>query len=298
MHFTKPALTTEDHYALLLQRGLIIEDKNFFLKTIDQIGYYRLSGYMYPFQSASGDHQFKANTYFDQILKTYLFDEQLRLIIFEEIGRIEVSFRSKISNIMALQYGVHWYLDPVFFNKLSFHNSVIEHVTNYCEETSEPFILNYKSKYTHPALPPSWMTFEILTFGSLVNIYLNLRDEIKAKDEISGYYNLPKPVFESWLKSLHYLRNCVAHHSRTWNKRIPLKPIIPMRRKFKMLQFTDEETNRRLYGILSCMLYLQAALSDPSLFKQKLKHLFEDFPDINLSYMGFPDSWKEEVLWQ
>ena len=161
MKFAKTTETPEKHLKLLKARGLIVEDTERFYKYLKNVGYYRLTGYMYPFQLAGGTHAFKESTSFDLILNHYLFDKKLRFIILEAIERIEISIRTNISNTMALKYGPHWYIDQDYFNKINLHSDIIEYVTAYCRDANESFIKNYISKYNDPVNPPSWMMIEI-----------------------------------------------------------------------------------------------------------------------------------------
>lgn len=120
MKFEKGVLTAEQHYDLLLDRGLIIPDKDRFIQYLKTIGYYRLTGYMYPFQLADGSHKFKNEITFDFILGHYLFDKKLRIILLDVIERIEVALRTRIGDLFALKHGPHWYLSDIHFNKKKF----------------------------------------------------------------------------------------------------------------------------------------------------------------------------------
>lgn len=44
-------------------------------------------------------HRYKPNTTFNQVMMLYRFDKKLRLLIFNEIEKIEVAVRSAIANI-------------------------------------------------------------------------------------------------------------------------------------------------------------------------------------------------------
>ena len=103
--FVKPAITSEGHYRLLIERGLFIQDKDRFLKYLQHISYYRMTGYMYPFQ-VDASHIFKEKISFELILEHYLFDKKLRLLMMDYIERIEVSLRTSFCNIMSLNYGL------------------------------------------------------------------------------------------------------------------------------------------------------------------------------------------------
>ncbi len=297
MKFTKPPQTPEDHLTLLKKRGLEFEDPERFYKYARTIGYYRLTGYMYPFQVSDGSHNFKAPTTFNFILDHYVFDKKLKLLLLHEIERIEISFRSIICNTYALKFGSHWYLESKHFNDSNRHDQLLKEIKDYCSETSDLFIKNYNSKYTDPQLPASWMVFEIFTFGQMASLFENLKDTDEKK-AIAEEFGTVVPLLESWLKSMNFIRNCCAHHARLWNKKIPLKPVIPVRRQKRFLNHVDDETNKRIYGIVSCMLFLNNKISPKSKFKERLKTLFNDYPKINKLYMGFHNDWEKEPLWQ
>jgi len=53
----KPWKSFEDQLILLQQRGLIVEDKVAALDYLERIGYYRLSGYWYPFRKMKSQPQ-------------------------------------------------------------------------------------------------------------------------------------------------------------------------------------------------------------------------------------------------
>lgn len=251
---------------------------------------------MYPFQ-IDEKHIFKKGVNFDTILNHYLFDKKLRLLLMDYIERIEVSFRANICNIMSLEFGPHWYLNSDLFYDENLHQELVKNIKEYCKGASETFIKSYNSKYDNPECPPSWMVLETLTFGSLASLFENLKDNDQKK-EIAQTYNVVVPLFQSWLKSINFIRNACAHHSRLWNRRIPLKPTIPRRKGNKFLIYIDDETDKSLYGILSCMLFVINSISPKSKFKERLKGLFSEYSEVNILYMGFHDKWKEEDIWK
>ncbi len=295
--FTKSPKTTAEHLELLIERGLQISNEDRLIKYLNHIGYYRLSGYMYPFQVSDGSHKFKDATSFDKVLNHYIFDKKLRLLLLDYIERIEVSFRANICNSFSLQFGSHWFLDSNLFNNSSYHTDLISKVRNYCSDASEIFIKSYNQKYDFPDCPPAWMVMETLTFGNLASMYENLKDNDQKKS-VAESYNTVVPLFESWLKSINFIRNSCAHHSRLWNRRIPLKPKIPTRKGKRFLEQIDENTDKNLFGILSCMLFILNSISPNSQFKNRLKALFEEFPDVNIRHMGFHENWEQEAIWE
>lgn len=103
MHFDKPSLKISEQRDLLLQRGLVVNDVQELEHYLKYIGYYRLSGYMRPFQDIK--HDFLGEVSFCEILNCYIFDRKLRVLTFDAIERIEISIRSLISNEMSEKGG-------------------------------------------------------------------------------------------------------------------------------------------------------------------------------------------------
>lgn len=64
------------------------------------IGYNRLSAYIYPFyKSPKRDLVLKEGTTFEQVLTLYRFDKKLRILLFNEIEKIEVPIRTVLANV-------------------------------------------------------------------------------------------------------------------------------------------------------------------------------------------------------
>ena len=98
--FQKPYTSAHDLVCLLQSRGLTVIDTAKAESYLEYIGYYRLSAYMYPLlQLPKEQHRYKPNTTFSQVMMLYRFDKKLRLLIFNEIEKIEVAVRSAIVNI-------------------------------------------------------------------------------------------------------------------------------------------------------------------------------------------------------
>lgn len=73
-------------------------------KMFDNISYYRLRAYTYPFQENGKDteHYFtRKDIHFKDIIDFYCFDRRLRSLIFNAIEKIEVAVRTKIVQVYA-----------------------------------------------------------------------------------------------------------------------------------------------------------------------------------------------------
>ena len=98
--FQKPYTNAHNLVCLLQSRGLTVADTVKAESYLEYIGYYRLSAYMYPLlQMPKEQHRYKPDATFSQVMMLYRFDKKLRLLIFNEIEKIEVAVRSTIVNI-------------------------------------------------------------------------------------------------------------------------------------------------------------------------------------------------------
>lgn len=74
---------------------MMIPDEKRAFHILFSISYYRLSAYWYTFYKLPhNDHQFKEGTNFELVYDTYKFDRKLRILLFDQIERIEIALRT------------------------------------------------------------------------------------------------------------------------------------------------------------------------------------------------------------
>jgi abortive infection bacteriophage resistance protein len=298
MQFPKLPLIISDQINLLKARGLNFPDEDRAKKYLSNISYYRLSAYSLPFQ-VHGDtnHTFIPNIEFDQILELYLFDRELRLIIFDAIERTEIALRTQIINQFCTAYGAHWFEDPIHFHNNYKYSKNLAKLDEEIDRSSEVFIKHYKNKYTNPARPPVWMCFEIASMGLLSKIYSDLKMS-QAKKNVAFHFKLGHPnVLESWMLSISYVRNICAHHSRIWNRVLTLKPMLPNITGNIWLVNRNIQGNK-LYAFLCILLYMRKVVNPNSSFAVKIKSLLHKYPNVDPTRMGFPIDWDNEPIWK
>lgn len=234
MKFTKPPKTYAEQIALMESRGLSVPDHDSAANYLRHISYYRLSAYAIPFQRVKDVFDQAAS--FDDLLSLYVFDRELRLLVFDAIERIEVAIRAQIIYQLCHKYGSHWHdnatiFQPPFVNRAGIQVDVFgqmqaELQKHYNARSPEVFIQHYRRTYTNPTTPPCWMSIELLTIGQLSTLYSGLRNN-NDKSDIADYFGLHRDVFQSWFHALAYVRNLCAHHSRLWNRDLSVRPNIP-----------------------------------------------------------------------
>lgn len=73
---------------------MIFGDEPKALHLLQNISYYRLSGYWYPLLADKQQHIFKPGSTFETAYNIYKFDSELRKLIIAEIEKIEVAVRT------------------------------------------------------------------------------------------------------------------------------------------------------------------------------------------------------------
>ena len=295
--YNKVCTLPHDLIPLLKQRGLIIPDEQRAINYFTNIGYFRLSAYFYPLlKEPKTDHLYKEDATFDMALDMYRFDRKLRILLFNEIEKIEIAIRSAMNNWISDGLGdVFWITDSKNFNNPSIFAKTTDIILLEIGKTKEEFIVHFQNKYSNP-YPPAWMITEIIPLGVLCNLCNNLANKTLLK-KIAHQFCLPLPVFSSWMVSLVNLRNMCGHHARLWNKE---NPLIPAPLKSSAFPWINSSTTnvKRIYYRICIIKYLLFTVSPNNTFTQKLKSLLAEYPTIDVKAMGFPDNWQNEPLWK
>lgn len=287
-------MTYDEQIDLLKKRGLAINNEIEAIHYLKHISYYRLSGYMIPFQQKKD--VFNENVTFEQVLDLYVFDRELKLLAFDLMERIEVAIRTQMIYQLSHKYGAHWQSDSNIFKNHKLFAEITIAIEEHCKSTNrEVFINHYKNKYTAPSEPPSWMCMEILTLGQLSRLYKALLNR-KDKEDIAQHFKLHTAVFESWTHTMTYVRNICAHHARLWNRDFAIQPeiLIKPKRPWIDLSFNN---NKRAYYFLCMLNYLIGEINPRGHFREKILSLIDNHPLVPIQYMGFTKNWKEEPLW-
>ena len=296
-----PITLTNQVQTLLIARGLNVADPSLAAHCLSNINYYRLSAYLRYFQVV-GDptHTYQQGVDFEQVMNLYRFDRIIRLLVFDEIERIEVAVKTQIIYQFSIQFGANWYEDAHLFKSSNHQIDFADILNKEFAKTSEVFIRHYNNNYDNPALPPSWMALEIISLGQISRLYKNLRSNA-AKKAVADNFGVQEPVLESWLESLSYVRNICAHHARLWNKKMPKAPLLPIVRNVRGLwitQLPNPSKNNRVFLSLVIIRYLLHFIHPNTSFSQKLKDLFNQYPDVNDKSLGFPINWTIDPFWK
>lgn len=324
--YPKPWKSYQEQFDQLIARGMGVTDNARALDYLERIGYYRLSGYWYPFRERVDlcplDPQthakpkkvkverlpldeFKPGTTFQNAVDLYVFDKKLRLLVLDALERIEIALRVDISHGLGKHHKFA-YLKPALFHEsfsgkldsktgLTKHHGWLSKHAALINRSNEDFIRHNKDKYGLPLAV--WVACEVWDFGTLSTLFSGMTEA--DQDSIAKQYGVSNGrIFATWLHSLNYLRNVCAHHSRLWNRNVVVYPRLPSTEETPALGPFQEARQRKPFVLLVIILQLMKVINPASSWGQRLKTLMEqDFPDlshlgVDLKGMGAPEGWQ------
>lgn len=314
--YDKPPLPPDKHIELLKQRGLEIFDEDSAKRVLAYTGYYRLSAYMLPYkmrQEGEIQDQFREGMTWNMIYGLYLFDRELRLLVFDVIERLEIALRSQIVTQLSAKYGSHWQ-DRVDIFKgreeyilkngrkvtVDVYDILQQHTKEQMRDNrTEAFIQHYRKTYVQPENPPSWMCMEFMYFSHLSRICTGL----KYRADVNGiavYFGLPPQTLCSWLHTLNYVRNICAHHARLWNRDMNIVPErLSFSKKLEWIAHPEKIRRHKIYYVLCMLNYMLQAVDSAPYFVKRLRALSAKYqPTVTFTAMGMPLDWCEEKMWK
>lgn len=264
--------------------GLIIGDEAHARKLLNDISYFRLiKAYSLDLKPHNG--KYYKDVTFEHIVELYLFNANLRQLLFPIIERIEVNARCRIANYVSEQYGALGYKNKDNFVDENYHRQFLDDIAEEIERNRHaPFVKNFKENYVGGNLP-MYAIVEICSFGTLSKFYKNMQN--KDKKVIAKSFGIGYTYYESWIESVAYVRNICAHYGRLYNAKLTKRPML-----YKQYAEAGIENNR-LFSVLLCISHIIEKDSHWEQFIGNLERLILKYSDIDISTMGFPTNWKE-----
>lgn len=289
MRYEKPHLPIEQQVELLCQRGMG-GDRDLMAGYLRQANYHRLAAYWHPYRDSG--HRFKAGTNFEHIWRLYVFDRRLRLLILDALERFEVGLRTAFALHHSRLYGPFGYAEqPESLPKMGprEHEAFMQKLRRHLHSHSkDPYFAHFLDKYgDEHALPPIWSAVELMDFGQIMRLYQTSPRQVKRS--IAEPLGIPTEVLGSWIVSLLATRNLCAHHARVWNRVLGVRPKELPAERFPEWHTPRKVDMSRIYGTLRICAHLIRKVAPQSAWEDRLKELLEAFPDIPMTWMGFPE---------
>ncbi|MGB3763066.1 MAG: Abi family protein [Ornithinimicrobium sp.] len=107
--YDKPHLNVSEQVELLRSRGMHVGSTDYAESWLSVVGYYRLSGYWYPYREIVASHpavrgdRFLPSTTLEQVIGLYEFDRRLKLRVLDALERIEIAMRFRVGYTLGLR---------------------------------------------------------------------------------------------------------------------------------------------------------------------------------------------------
>ena len=313
----KPWLSFHDQLQQLQARGLQVEDRAAALDYLERLGYYRLSGYWYPLRQidrAASQAQGKAvrldtfvpGSRFEDVVLLYVFDKKLRLLALDALERIEMAVRVDVAYLLGQRDAcAHQNPDCLHGNfakkpiakgpdrgKTQHQVWLEKHQGLLNRARKEPFVAHHQQRY---GALPIWAAIEVWDFGLLSRLFAGMQHA--DQQAIAKIYGAADGrAFAQWLRSLNFIRNVSAHHSRLWNINVlELSPVPP--------GWPTALNRARPFFYFSLMQKLLSAICPNSSWGERFGGLLRDeFPkttnaSLSLTDFGAFAGWEAWALW-
>lgn len=310
---------------------MTVEDESVALSYLKSVGYYRLSGHWRLMHSRDEagtlTDRFLNEASFQSAIEIWEFDRNLKSVVWEAIECVEVLMRTKLSYVIGEHHPLA-HLDKEFLDgnftkkyrvgrngvpsKNTFYQEWLNKLNGQINSSQEPFVKRYKDQGEKL---PIWVAAELFDFGQTSFLYAGLKHGYRAKVAASlGVHD--QDLLKDWMRSINYLRNTIAHHSRLWNKNITQPPALPTMGNFPLLDHLWElpptewglsrghtrDERSRVYTLICVLAQLMEDNSPESQWGTSVMNLVSSFPEshipfIGIEAMGFPDGWENYPIW-
>lgn len=314
----KPFKSVDDQISILRERGMEIHDLEFARSVLREIGYYRLSGYSYPYRAVQAEaallsDNFIEGTTIEKVVKLYRYDQELRAVTGLQLAKIEIVLRVMISHELG-RVDPYIHLSPHKLGKKAWDKNNAQSTEQYAMwlekystavvRSNEDSVVHYKKKYD--AILPVWVAVHVLDWGSLRMLYDFARDEQRIA--VANQLNISESQLSSWLLCLNDVRNVCAHHGRLYSRTFPKSPMLTgedhelgFLRRFVLDDVKEgngKEKKGKCFAQFTIIQYLLSKMNLEGLDElPRLLHNFPEVSPVSVEYLGVPENWEELPLW-
>lgn len=275
----KPSLSWDEQVALLVSRGLVVDDEVACARFLAATNYYRFSGYARYFQKAPhlGDDDFRQGVVFDEIRAVYDADEALRIALVRSLAKVELMLRSHVARVVADEHGAYGrYLEESFYTDIGDREPTVESCLRDIDRSKDRHILHYRESGINRAdysKLPVWSAVEALSFGTLSKAIERGAGGDLA-DAVATSTGIAKAGFAYRVRALVYLRNRCAHHSRLWHHSVLDAGPTPNNVRKKAKREAGQFEPRSVLDIIASLddMASRAEVADPLLPRLLVEH--------------------------
>jgi abortive infection bacteriophage resistance protein len=322
----KPHLPFDQQLERFRSRGLTYDSYSAAMAALKRIGYYRFSGYAYPFRSPLEaiemgklrSEVFVPGARFEDAVKLYNFDEKLRLVLLEGLNAIEVGLAVRVGYALGKRDPLAHFdpsnldpkrcleRDPARNTGLSAYEAWRRRHDKLRESAAqEEYVKHHIMKYDGDV--PIWAATEYMDFGCLVRLYYLMQDEDRrAIAAVLGVTNDRADLLYRWLLALNILRNHCAHNNRVWNRSTVAVPpkfgTSMVANDLQHLNNIDAAEKLKIYYVAAIIAYLIRQIDPQSTWSLRFRTQVRKLGNVGgmtiENTMGFPEHWETLALWR
>ncbi len=305
---SKTFKTLDEQIDILVNKGLVVDDVEATKSILLRENYFFLSGYRHLFMDPIDNKRYLEGTTFKELYSMFLFDRQIRNIIFKNILIVENNLKSILAYVMSKNHGFkeNNYLNPNNFVRDSRKNRQINDLirkmkrqisVNGKQHTATAhYIINY-------GYIPLWVVVKVLSFGIVGELYTIL--QYQDQKEIADVFGVSIKNMVDYLPILANYRNLCAHEDICYINRTQ-KAIDDT--KYHKLLYIPINSEEYIYGKndLFALVIILKTLLDPDNFNLFINEISYELDRLSgklnvikiekvLHEMGFPNNYKEIV---
>lgn len=214
--------TLDEQLGIFKSKGLTINDEEEARNILLKENYFFINGYRRVLMVSSKEKKFVKGATFDELYAIFMFDRELRNILFKNLLIIENNIKSIISYKLSVKYG---YKEKNYLKESNFttDNKDKRRVSDVINKMKRQIRVNSQNHsatlhyITNYGYIPLWVLVKVLSFGLINELYGILKPE--DQKEIADLYNVEMEDMEIYLSLLANYRNLCAHEDIVFDHR-------------------------------------------------------------------------------
>lgn len=214
--------TLDEQLGIFKSKGLTINDEEEARNILLKENYFFINGYRRVLMVSSKEKKFVKGSTFDELYAIFMFDRELRNILFKNLLIIENNIKSIISYKLSVKYG---YKEKNYLKESNFttDNKDKRRVSDVINKMKRQIRVNSQNHsatlhyITNYGYIPLWVLVKVLSFGLINELYGILKPE--DQKEIADLYGIEMEDMEVYLSLLANYRNLCAHEDIVFDHR-------------------------------------------------------------------------------
>lgn len=302
----KEFITIRQQIEMLRKKNLVINNEEITSDILLRENYFFINGYRHPFLDSK--KKFIPNTTFEELYSLFLFDREIRNILFKNLLIVENNLKSIISYELSRKYG---YKEKDYLNPCNFVQDLSEQrrVNDVLEKMKRQIRVNgrkhsatvhYLDNYGYI---PMWILVKVLSFGLINELYGILK--IEDKKSVCDVYGVSPDDMEIYIAILSNYRNLCAHEDILYEHRTQREIPNTIYHKNLNIEKIDGMYKYGKNDIFALIIILKIMLTKRK-FKEMMEQIVNQITIFNnnvktisdekiLEILGFPNNYQDII---